>query len=228
MSIGRALIRPWEFGMSVIFTPEADKQFFTPFGPMMGYFRMPDGFVRQMNEAMSADLEDHSAQLVGKVRQELRFDQALIDLAVSVLGQSVIEYHVRASHRGSFGDYDHRTRQYDLNVLGGWFVRQFAGDYNPLHIHTGAALSCVGYLKLPDGIEAEWEEDYRDHHPSHGHLQFAHGTDTHYSVSNFMIKPRVGDFYMFPAYMFHCVYPFRSEGERRSFSMNMTVGDRAA
>ncbi|MEQ9315931.1 MAG: putative 2OG-Fe(II) oxygenase, partial [Henriciella sp.] len=130
------------------------------------------------------------------------------------------------SHRGAFGAYDHRQKQFELNIHGGWFVRQYSGDYNPLHIHTGAAISCVGYLALPDGIEAEWEEDYRDHHPSHGHLQFAHGTDVHYSVSNFMIKPRVGDFYIFPSYMFHCVYPFRSEGERRSFSMNLSVIER--
>ena len=107
--------------------------------------------------------------------------------------------------------------------LGYAMVRQYAHEYNPLHIHTGCALSCVGYLKLPDGIDQEWAEDDLDHHPSHGHLQFAHGTDTHYSVSNFMIRPRVGDFYIFPSYMFHSVYPFKTPGERRSFSMNLSV-----
>lgn len=212
--------------MAAIFTPQADKEFFTPFGPLMGYCRLPDPLMQELNQAIGRDLEDHSGQLVGKVREELRFDKALIDLAAAHLGQTLIEYHIRASHRGAFGAYDHRQKQYELNIMGGWFVRQFAGDYNPLHIHTGAAISCVGYLSLPPGIEAEWEEDYRDHHPSHGHLQFAHGTDVHYSVSNFMIKPRVGDFYIFPSYMFHCVYPFKSEGERRSFSMNLSVLER--
>ena len=214
--------------MAAILTPQAEKDFFTPFGPMMGYFRMPEHFVEALNAALSRELVDHSGQLVGKVRAELRFDQALIDMAAAALGQTIIEYHVRASRRGSFGAYDHRTKRYDLNIMGGWFVRQYAGEYNPLHIHTGAALSCVGYLKLPPGIEAEWEEDYRDHHPSHGHLQFVHGTDTHYSVSNFMVKPRVGDFWIFPSYMFHCVYPFRSDGERRSFSMNLSVAESEA
>lgn len=214
--------------MSAIFTPSAEKEFFTPFGPLMGFSRMPSGFVDEMNRAINRDLEDHSRALVGKVRQELRFDKPLIDLAAGTLGQALIEYHIRASRRGAFGDYEHRTKQYELSIMGGWFVRQYAGDYNPLHIHTGAAISCVGYLALPDGIDAEWEEDDRDHHPSHGHLQFAHGTDSHYSVSNFMIRPRVGDFYMFPSNMFHCVYPFRAEGERRSFSMNLSVIERQA
>ena len=213
--------------MSAIFTPQAEKEFFTPFGPLMGFTRMTPDFVDEMNRAISRDLEDHSGALVGKVRQELRFDKALIDLAAAALGQTLIEYHIPATHRGAFGDYEHRTKQFELNIMGGWFVRQYAGDYNPLHIHTGASISCVGYLALPEGIDREWEEDDRDHHPTHGHLQFAHGTDSHYSVSNFMIRPRVGDFYIFPSNMFHCVYPFRSEGERRSFSMNLSVVERA-
>lgn len=211
--------------LPAIFTPTSDKEFFTPFGPMLGYARMPDMLVEQLNAAMSDELKDHSGALVGKVRQELSFDKTITDLVAASLGQTFIEYHVRASRRGAFGHYDHNSRRYSLDIKGGWFVRQYANEYNPLHIHTGCALSCVGYLKLPDGIEDEWEEDYRDHHPSHGHLQFAHGTDTHYSVSNFMVKPRVGDFYIFPSYMFHCVYPFRSDGERRSFSMNLSISD---
>ena len=209
--------------MSAIFTPTGDKEFFTPFGPMMGFVRMPPALVEHLNAAMSDQLEDHSASLVGKVRQELRFPKHLVDATAGTLGNALIEYHVRASRRGSFGDYDHRSKRFELNVMAGWFVRQYAHEYNPLHIHTGCALSCVGYLKLPEGIDEEWAEDDRDHHPTHGHLQFAHGTDTHYSVSNFMIRPRVGDFYIFPSYMFHSVYPFKTPGERRSFSMNLSV-----
>ena len=38
-----------------------------------------------------------------------------------------------------------------------------------------------------------------------------------------MIRPRIGDFYIFPSYMFHSVYPFKTPGERRSFSMNLSV-----
>ena len=66
----------------------------------------------------------------------------------------------------------------------------------------------------------EWEEDYKDHHPSHGHIQFVHGTASTYSATNFMVKPQVGDFYLFPSELFHCVYPFKTKGERRSFSVN--------
>jgi hypothetical protein len=81
-------------------------------------------------------------------------------------------------------------------------------------------MSCVGYLALPEGIEKEWEEDYKDHHPANGHIQFVHGTSSSYNNTNFMVKPQVGDFYIFPSDLFHCVYPFKTKGERRSFSVN--------
>ncbi|MEL6212877.1 MAG: putative 2OG-Fe(II) oxygenase [Pseudomonadota bacterium] len=214
--------------MAPIFKPKSNKEFFTPFGPAMGYFKMPQETVDRFNAAMNDQLRDHSGNLVGKVRQELLFDQNLINLAGASLGQVLIEYHAYSRHRGAFGDYDPSTKRYELQIISGWFVRQFENEYNPLHIHTGCTISCVGYLKLPEGIEAEWERDYQDHHPSHGHIQFAHGTDTHYSASNFMAKPQIGDFYIFPSHMFHCVYPFKTPGERRSFSMNVAVEETQA
>ena len=36
-------------------------------------------------------------------------------------------------------------------------------------------------------------------------------------------KPRVGDMYIFPAFLMHDVHPFRKEGERRCFSFNAFV-----
>ena len=52
------------------------------------------------------------------------------------------------------------------------------------------------------------------------------------------VKPKVGDFYMFPNWLDHQVYPFRSKykkpeklfvhdpkGERRSFSLNIVYQD---
>ena len=40
----------------------------------------------------------------------------------------------------------------------------------------------------------------------------------------FRVTPRVGDFYFFPHYLMHAVYPFsQSDDERRSVSFNATV-----
>jgi len=209
--------------MSIIYKPQKDMELFAPFGPTMGYYRMPDDVVDELNDKMSTRLDDYSDQLVGKVSEELAFDDEIKLIAQKSLGQFVGRYQNYTEYRNSMGTktLDTEKNNYALQIVSGWFVRQFQNEYNPLHIHTGSRLSCVGYLKLPEGIEEEWEEDYKDHHPSNGHIQFASGTASGYTCTNFIIKPQVGDFYVFPSQLFHCVYPFYTKGERRSFSMNM-------
>ena len=165
--------------MSVIFKPEKDVQLFAPFGPTMGYCKMSDELVNSLNERMSEKLEDFSDNLVGKVSQELAFDDEIKQLAQQSLGQFIGKYQNYTEYRNSMG------------------------------------------AKTLEGIEEEWEEDYKDHHPANGHIQFASGTPSGYTCTNFIIKPQVGDFYVFPSQLFHCVYPFYTKGERRSFSMNM-------
>mgnify|MGYP003149088705 FL=1 len=210
-------------GSSLIYTPRKDKEFIAPFGPTMGYMRMKEETVITLNSMMNDKLEDYSDNLVGKLSEELKFTTEIRKFAEAEFGQFVGSYNAFSEVRNSLGSrqLDTENNNYALQIVSGWFVRQFENEYNPLHIHTSCNLSCVGYLKLPEGIEKEWEEDYKDHHPSHGHIQFASGTSAGYSCTNFLVKPRVGDFYIFPAQLFHCVYPFKTKGERRSFSMNM-------
>ena len=46
------------------------------------------------------------------------------------------------------------------------------------------------------------------------------------SNSKFTINPEVGDFYFFPNYMMHTVYPFKdSNEERRSISFNAKIDE---
>ena len=103
----------------------------------------------------------------------------------------------------------------------GWIVRSFAGDYNPVHTHASSTLACVGYLTVPDW-EDEIDEDLEDASsgPTHGCIQFHYGDQGTLSVNQHTVRPRVGDFYLFPGWLQHTVYPFRSKGERRSFSIN--------
>ena len=116
---------------------------------------------------------------------------------------------------------------FSINYNSAWIVRQFAGEFNPAHIHTECDLSCVGYLKLPPDIDKEWEEDYKDHYPCKGHIEFLHGSSGKMHTHNFLVKPSVGDFFIFPADLIHMVYPFDSDGERRSFSMNISIQQHA-
>ena len=58
-----------------------------------------------------------------------------------------------------------------------------------------------------------------------GNLQFTHGARMFLSQSTMTVEPKVGDFYFFPNYMMHTVYPFFSDEERRSISFNAKIDD---
>ena len=207
--------------MPTIYKSQNEKEITNPFGPPFGYFKLPSDVVDSMNQLMNNKLEDFSNFLVGKVSQELKFDKEITNFIGSKIVNYAIEFHNKALERNNFNSSTQSNPRMQINA--GWFIRQFNGEYNPNHFHSGCTLSSVGYLSLPENIEKEWEEDYKDHHPSHGHINFTYGTHTQYNISSIMIKPQVGDFYIFPASLYHCVYPFYTVGERRSFSINMTV-----
>lgn len=186
-----------------------------PFGPLVAKVKLSDALVNYLNDSLDSSLNDFSNQLVGKVKEELAFSEEISQHVINELAPIFAQYHT--THKaGPIG------QKVKVDVKAGWFVRQFEGEYNPLHVHTNSNISCVGYLSLPENIEKEWEEDEKDHHPSHGRIEFAYSNSVmSYSRGTIMIKPQVGDFYIFPNGLWHTVYPFYTKGERRSFSMNL-------
>ena len=200
-----------------------------PFAPMIMYAKMPMDLVRRMNKYANKTVKDekkvksldHSNNLVGKLKQEFLIESNELDKHLPFFNNVVAKYLDTDLSR-SFKSLAQGTG-YGIEYKSAWIVRQFAGEYNPAHIHTECSMSCVGYLKLPEKIEEEWEEDYKDHYPANGHIEFLHGSSGKMHMHTLMVKPSVGDFFIFPADLIHMVYPFKSEGERRSFSMNIEV-----
>ena len=59
-----------------------------------------------------------------------------------------------------------------------------------------------------------------------GTLNLIHGSQQFLSNSVYTIKPEVGDFYFFPNYLMHTVYPFKgTKDERRSISFNARIDE---
>ena len=56
-----------------------------------------------------------------------------------------------------------------------------------------------------------------------GRLNFIHGNRMFNSSSIFSINPKVGEFWLFPNYLMHTVYPFYGNEERRSVSFNANI-----
>ena len=111
-----------------------------------------------------------------------------------------------------------------FEIIESWIVRQFENDYNPIHVH-GGHISGVGYLKVPTDFGKPSQENKTENY--NGTLQLIHGSKMFLSPSTINITPKVGEFYFFPNYLMHVVYPFlNNKDERRSISFNATIDDK--
>ena len=112
-----------------------------------------------------------------------------------------------------------------FKILNTWVVRQFENEYNPTHWH-GGHISGAGFLKVPKSM-GKHVQDKRNREYRGGSLQLIHGSRMFLSHSTLNIKPRVGDFYLFPNYLMHSVFPFKnSMEERRSISFNALIDNK--
>ena len=119
-----------------------------------------------------------------------------------------------------------------------WTVHSYAGDYNPRHSHgcnTPAGLSSLMWLKVPDSIKnLKLDSDSGLHHASglvDGWTHFSWGL--HSTRDLFRLKeqaqesmqPVEGKFLIWPNWLDHEVFPFFTEGERRTFVANFNIFD---
>ena len=194
-----------------------------PFGPTIAKASMSESLVNALNDYVDKTLKDkpktqeldYGKMLAGNVQQEF-----LLDKEFSTL--SGWEFFLKENtEKWIFESTNKKITEF--KIIDTWIVRQFENEYNPLHSH-GGHISGVGYLKLPDNygetIQSNKQENYN------GNLQLVHGSRNFLSPITLNIEPKVGDFYFFPNYLMHHVYPFKNtKEERRSISFNAKIDD---
>jgi len=205
-------------------------QIYTPFGPCVGYTQISKGLIRKLNKCCDdhvkgkTPLESHANHLVGKVTEEPSIPRYLVKEIMDEVHLVMHEYMLLTKSRQVKQNiHIDEGSEMSFNAGSAWFVRQYENEYNPIHVHTGCHLSCIGYLKIPDTIEKDRQNDPKGKNVTHGMTEFIYGMphDILPTATNFRIKPEVGDFWLFPASLQHQVYSFQTKGERRSFSINI-------
>ena len=211
-----------------------------PFGPCIVKATIPEQVQKDLITAFQNNIKhpDHSMNLAGNMQNEFtindsvlqgdsgqRFVQMLADGSAELYKISKIVYWENVKRTAVEKHKEIiESRIQDMNlscvIHQSWGNVSVSGDWNPTHSHTGM-ISGVGYLRLPDDIDKEWK--YEDHDPSAGMIQFLYGGTHSLSTHTIRLKPEVGAIYFFPAWLLHEVYPFRSTGERWSFSFNTTI-----
>ena len=191
-----------------------------PFGPSIAKFDIPKDIIKTLNdhvdkiiidEKKSKEL-DNGPNLAGNVTQEFKIEGKYVEKSGLLnLLANAIEKWIESTEGKKI------TK---LNVNSSWVVRQFENEYNPTHYH-GGHISGVCYLKLPKDYGKTFQPNKEKNY--NGLLNFIEGRRSFNSRSKYTVEPKVGDFYIFPAYLMHSVYPFYGKGERRSLSFNALI-----
>ncbi len=188
----------------------------SPFGPKIAIIKIPKKIINKINEEVDSILldkkklkkSDYSNKLVGQVKQEIQLSSKFIKKnIIKFIGKNVKTYIKKSTNKN--------VKKINLRNL--WVVRQFKNEYNPIHFHSGN-ISGVGYLKIPKNITKS-----RKRLKTNGTIDFIHGSKSFLSNSLFNHNPKVGDMILFPNFLMHTAYPFKREGERRSFSFNIDI-----
>ena len=164
---------------------------FTPFGPRIMRSSIPQNIVDLVNEKADSILEDdqksndldYSANLAGNVKKEVALSLGEVKSLETVINKLVTEYIMKTVA-------DQFKPENTNMTYSSWVVSQYAGDFNPMHIHD-SRLSGVFFLKVPPGYEEEYRRE--DHYPSVGCLEFLGSVPNTFSKHNWMIKPQISD-----------------------------------
>ena len=188
----------------------------SPFGPKIAIIKIPKNIVNKINQEVDKILgdkkklkkSDYSKKLVGQVKQEIKLDNKFVKNNILKFITINIKKYIKIGA-------NRNVKKISLKSL--WVVRQFKNEYNPIHFHSGN-ISGVGYLKIPKNINKS-----RKRLKTNGTIDFINGTKSFLSNSLFNHNPKVGDMILFPNNLMHTAYPFKREGERRSFSFNLDI-----
>ena len=105
-----------------------------------------------------------------------------------------------------------------------WVNEMRSNEYNPVHIHQGklfTGLSSVMIMNLPTNMGVEYSAPDK---PMNGRLQIIGAAAGQFAKTDYSPNMKIGDFYVFPYDMRHCVYPFNGTKEtRRTLVCNVDV-----
>ena len=192
-----------------------------PFGPPIGKFVISNNKIEQLNEYAETLLIDYDTknshpETTGWLGYEIKIPEEKWKNTIEEFSKNVNNYL----------NHFYRNSQLEIMITNAWLNSMKNLDVNPLHHHKGdGMLIVIGFLKLPEGLQKEHQEEIELSKKGAarkyaGFLNLVYGSNTHFSNSVLKIKPEVGDFYIFPSDVSHCVNPYFSSGERRSIAVN--------
>ena len=116
------------------------------------------------------------------------------------------------------------VKESKLQLQSIWINEMKEHEYNPMHVHRGdifTGLSSVMILDLPDTYGVEYSAEDK---PQNGALAIVGSSSGQFAKTDYTPAIALGDFYVFPYDMRHCVYPFNGTNQtRRTLAANCDV-----
>ena len=203
------------------------RDFKFPFwGPLLIESSIDREFVDLLLEKGRSAKLDARKDLAGKIEKEFyykNFEEWFVprfNPYVSMYFENLVQYSPRAMSK-KFFENDSELNYWSLDFL--WINYQRANEYNPPHSHAGH-LSFVIYLQIPEELLNEHEET-KDSTNSNGAgvINFQYGESLPFNITGYSLLPSEGDVLIFPSWLTHHVYGFKSDVERISVSGNLTI-----
>ena len=189
---------------------------FRAFGPTIGKGKLSRKFINTINSQIDKSIitkkNDYSSKLASQIKNELKISDKFI--------KKNLEKELKINIKKFLSNENIKNIK-EIKILNLWVVRQFKGEYNPIHYHEGD-LSGVGYLKLPKGMTNNKMVKNKKL-KTNGTIDFINGQKGFLSKSIYNVVPKIKELLIFPNYLMHTAYPFNIDGERRSFSFNAKI-----
>ena len=199
----------------------------------------PEEIIAELNDHVDNVIipndEDHSKGLIGQINRNEKSKQLTFPHEGDDVGEmfgGVLETLAKQYIQSTL----HKDCSTSVDSM--WTVHSYEGDYNPLHDHGTKSLmglSCILYMKVPEQIsklgnpDEEFEGLNNSSGATDGFTYLTWGTNGQRDVNMLRpiteeyIKPVEGTLIMFPSWLRHSVNPFFGEGERRTFSANISI-----
>ena len=172
--------------------------------------------LKDLYEKRKKELPKANKQLVGKIKDEVSLHYSGENSPKmhqhNFLSQDTLKWFYSVFKH--YLDWN-KVVYHRMNINSIWVNEMKANEYNPVHIHQGmfyTGLSSVMIMKLPKEYGIEYSSPDK---PMNGRLQIIGAAAGQFAKTDYSPNMKIGDFYIFPYDMRHCVYPFNTTKEKR-------------
>ena len=197
-------------------------------GSVISHMQTPEHVVKRLLEDGDKLKESYNKNLAGHLDRQFKYSKE----TTSWFYNEVLDYwNSYLQIWCEFNAIDNKQIHFYSKTL--WVNYMQPLDYNPMHTHD-SDLTFVIYLDVPKEIHDE-QVNFKGKSAPPGSIDFKYKLDEHHDKhiawqwgkSSVFMKPKTGDFFIFPAKLHHTVAPFKSDVTRISVSGNLEIVNKA-